>query len=127
MNIEHCDIISPRVFTPDTSTEVERIQPITADNQVVVDSITGVHNVKDQPCEKCGMYPHPVTAVRDLPPELQSECPILDRHSFPVAETKRRRVTLEVRAMSNEDMVKQMKAKEEGGNRTTTKKKVKHT
>ena len=70
-------IINCRVAAGTTATTVETIQPLTE----VVEGITGDVIPVNKPCEKCGLYPHPVSAIKDLPPELQAEFPVLNRHN----------------------------------------------
>ena len=78
---------------------------------MIIEGLTATPDEIDKPCEKCGLFPHPIKAVHDLPPEQQSE---FDRHYNTVEPTKRRKVVLEARVFTNEDLVKQMVAKEEG-------------
>ena len=80
------------------------------DSDIVTEGTSSAHI--DTPCEKCGLYPHPVAAVHDLPPELQAEFPILDRYSTPQDPPKRQHITLEARIITSEEIVKQMKEKE---------------
>ena len=78
-----------------------------------------LNTYKEQPCEKYGLYPHPIASVCDRPPELQAEFPVLDSHSAPAESRKRRRVCFESCVITNEQIV-QLQA-EESGQKTCTK------
>ena len=81
---------------------------------MVIEAISVAAVPTEKPCEKCGLYPHSIAAMRDLPAELQAEFPVLDRHAAPSEPVKRRRLCLEGRVISNEQLVEQLKAKGSG-------------
>ena len=105
-----------------TAPTLETIHPLNEANPVVVEAVTGDVIQVEQPCEKCGLYPHPVCAIRDLPPELQAEFPVLNRHAVPPEQPKRRRVCMDARIITTEDLVQQLKEKEERDQKVITKK-----
>ena len=113
-----------RVLTATSVESAETIVPMNPSNPVLIEGISVGASTTDQPCEKCGLYPHPITAVRDLPPELQAQFPILDRHSGQSEPVKRRRVCVEARVITSKEIVQQLKAKEAGGKPSTKSKKV---
>ena len=98
-----------------TTTSVDRaetIEPLNMTNPIIVDGVSSLSTEQDRPCEKCGHFPHPVAAVRDLPPEMQAQFPILDRHSTPSERPQKTHVTLHGRIISTDEIVQQLKAKE---------------
>ena len=108
-------VTSHRVATNPSLETAESIMPINENDPVVLEgAIVGQGISKDQPCEKCGLYPHLIGSVRDLPPGLQAAFPILDRHSVPAEPPKRRRVCMESRVITNEEIIQQLQAKESG-------------
>ena len=99
----HC-----RVFESECSTNVPvSVTPLTCVNH---DILSTQPNKEDQ-CDKCGQFPHPVESVRNLSAELQSAFPVPGVSNDAAAAPKRRKVQVTARYISGDDMYTQMKEK----------------
>ena len=104
------------------------INPIdTESNVILASTVPHVRPNPGVPCSKCGLYPHPLEAVRKLNPELQLALPTMNRHT-PMSDgpsnispdmSKRRRVVLDGCVINSTELIQQLKDKQKSG---TTKK-----
>ena len=78
---------------------------------------------KEDQCEKCGLFPHPVQSIRKLSAEIQSAFPVpgAENHSY-IGQSKKRKLQITARHISGEDIYNQIKEKTEAKNKETSKK-----
>ena len=63
-----------------------RVTPLVQTEPNLDDTIAYSEEEEDKPCPTCGVHPHRVQAVRQLPPEMQHAFPLPDESKEPGKE-----------------------------------------